>query len=1372
MDVSTTSIDGTTRKVPLEDLPKEELIKKYKGLLTIAQKAKHSKDVVVEENIRLKEQLQQNEVTTNGATQEIIDSLTQQKLDLVTQVETLKHQIKSLSTNLASSECKLNITLTKNNELEIENQSYKRQVNRLTDENEDLIAQLDQLGKQVDELKQLGIEQKQLLLELEKNSETLTSENATLKQEISNLHSETSKLKEFAQVQKMLSVSLEEVKKLHAENASLQETVSNLKRCLSENENVEKLQNDLAKLEALNIKYQQEIKEKNNEIEKYINSTDDLNVQLHRNKAIVEKLKQDLVNTNSKLSDSQIMSSGVTSDLQNSNEKLREKLKFFHSKIVKFAGNVKSLKQDKNILIDNFKEYTEQVMLWKKQLEEISTKLTNELNSIKGENEELQERNAALISNNEQLLKDLNDLKINTECSETESLKNSNKELKEQINELIKEIAELKGNTERLMAERNKLNQKIIEAAENSSELQSELKKIAELETQITNLEVEKQTANEEFLKQKETLESEINKISQHKNNIEAVYSNKVNNLEKTLSDLKEQLNAKTDRTIQLEKIIEETKTQLQLSENKCIDQMQLVDELKTTVQGLEAEKLNYKDMLDTINVLVMNESKFDYQKLVDRLQAISKTSGLENVAELEAKIKSLEVEKQTASEEYLKQKDIEIEYCNKVNTLEKSLSELTEQLNVKATKTNKLEETVKNIRKQFTSCEKKCIKQMQRIQELNKALQELETEKINYKGMLDTINILVLNEPEFDYHKLVQQLQEIPKITDLESTVKQLNSELESAKLTETQLAEKSSQEIIKLVEQIKKLEELNSDLNAKLSFIKDTAEAEVQTEVDANEYEEKISLLKRENAELLTEMNEMNQALKERGETISKQQAYCDEMVKKLQVYETQASKNVSSIALKEETIKNLQEQLTNIKSSGTEKDLQTVVAMKDEEISRLQSEIERLSRETNYAESETLSTSTYSRSEEVNRLKDLEGSWEERYGKLRTLAIKLKGKIRELTTELTKEQNEKAETQQKLGNSVKTVQTLQAKCDQLEDDLEASKTESKNYLKKLDAVAIDISKDKQCLAANEETITKLKSEVEELTKGKVSVEQWKKQVSSKVQSLKKQIEANNLVKKDFEQRIAKLTSDLEEKDQALKAEIEKHKQTKNFLQESNNECKKKSVLNLEMQDYERSVKELSQKLENEKDVINKLKNQLDSQKGTISALREQNKLLEERTQAQEADFASLKSEITINKKKINDLEDTISQKDSKIQLLTQNLEETRLENEELSTELSKVIAEHQKINNTLKAEKDYLRSQNLGLEQRLREVQDAFKLKNHEFDTIEAEYQAYKVRAQSVLRQNQTRDLGLEEKLHEEVASLNTRVGNLTEELNANK
>lgn len=534
---------------------------------------------------------------------------------------------------------------------------------------------------------------------------------------------------------------------------------------------------------------------------------------------------------------------------------------------------------------------------------------------------------------------------------------------------------------------------------------------------------------------------------------------------------------------------------------------------------------------------------------------------------------------------------------------------------------------------------------------------------------------------------------------------------------------------------------------------------------------------LLTQENQELLSEMNEMNQALKERGETISKQMIYCDELLKKVQEYETQFNKYSEMITEKDKKIKFLEENISDLRNDMAMKinlEEENGEARKKEElVSQLMNEIQTLKdklnslNESNCDETETMSTSTISRTDETNRLKDLEGSWEERYGKLRSLAIKQKGKIRELTSELSKEQSERSEIQNKLASSLKNVQSLQNQCDKLQDELDECKKECKDYSKRLENVAHDVSKDKQLLVKNEEIINALKVEIENYKKEKSNTDSWKKQVSAKVQTLKKELEANVLLKREYENKIKQLEADLEQKEKTLRTEMEKHKQTRNSLLESNNECKKQSVLNLEMQDYERSVKDLTQKLEKKQELIGKLKNQIDSQKSTINTLKEQNRLLEEQTQCEEKDLLSANVEINLFKKKINDLEALLMEKDSKINDALDNLERIRMENEDLSTQLSRTVSEHQKIIENLKSEKDHLRNVNLGLERKLREVEDKNKLNEEEFAKIKKDYEAYKIRAQSVLKQNQNRDYGLEEKLTEEIESLRAQIDVLKKE-----
>ncbi|KAF5307790.1 hypothetical protein FQR65_LT06662 [Abscondita terminalis] len=941
MDTATTTTEST-RKNSFDNLSKDEIIKKYQDLIQILKKAINNKETLIKENNELKEKL---EHTNASAKDELVENLTSQKLSLVTNLEDLKSQNDVISSKYSACETRLFETETKLSELDIENQSLKRQTQRLVEDNEQLLKHLDCLEKQ---LKENNLHQiKQDALEIEKKNVC----------------------DELMQKEKIIG-------DLQTSNVELTEKYNELKA------NIETLEKNYQNAEIVICELRATVKESTAQREIYLSESDDLNIELHKNKALVEKLQQDLKTVSSKLTDNQIELSGYTSDLQNTNEKLKDKLKQFHTKIIKLATDVKVLKQHKINILDSFKSYNEQVRTWEVQLKQYSEKIVSEFGEVQIENSKLKVENNTL-------------------------------------NGLIS------------------------------------------------------------------SKEEQLHSLSAH--------------------------------------------------------QTQMLEEQTSLLKQLEELKAKH--------------------------------------IELEEKIKCSEDE------------------------------------------------------------------------------------------------------------KLVQSKKET------------------------------------------------------------------TETSIQVNTIEEQITSIKKENLELLGEMNEMNQALKTRGEVISQQEEYCGELMSKIKERDTVIKDQLDALQQRDEKISNLENSISALRSnSETRKEEidnnQEILAKKEAEIGQLHKEIAQLqekldtsqsldaSQDVSYAESETMSTSTISKTEEYNRIKDLEGSWEERYSKLRTLALKLKSKVRDLTTELNKERHEKLEVQQKLSENMKSCHTLHTQCDTLQDELDENKDKVKEHLRKLDAAALEISNTKKHLADNDETITKLKSEIDVLQKEKTSTDTWKKQISVKVQSLRKEIEAHNLLKKDFENQISKLNQQLDAKDKLLKEEIEKHNYTRNSLQESNIECKKQTVLNLEIQDYERSLKDLTQKLEKKQELINKLKNQIDNQKGAVSNIKEENKGLEEQLQTTEKLHASA-GDVSPRKR-------------------------------DLSSQLSKVVAENQKSYSSLKTEKDYLRGQIMGLEQKLREVTDNLRLKEEEVNEISKEYHGYKVRAQSVLRQNQNRDVGLEEKLLEEVNALKTRTSTLTSEL----
>lgn len=1042
-------------------------------------------------------------------------------------------------------------------------------------------------------------------------------------------------------------------------------------------------------------------------------------------------------------------------------------------------------KHSKNVLqeeIDLLKEQLSKTKVASSGSEEIMEVLTQKNLNLTMNVDKLNNNNKSLLQKLEQSEAELREYQ-----EKLYLLDNENSSFKRQIHRLTEENEQLLGNLDALEKQIEKLNQLGVEQ-------QNQLLQLERQQSVGKNEDFEQRILQNEQLN--ETLETKNNliteltlKLQERQTNIAnanlkekvKIYHSKIVKFAGIVKNLKDDkqyvLNLLKTYTDQ----VEFWKNQLKLAKEKCVIYYKNLEieneELKTKLDDCHKKHNEllcsfeeHKKDMDTHFENELNKHQMELnninEKTKDEIFYLSKQLEENCVINLDLKC---QLDKMLVDIEVYK-KQIEELTNEKVNLGIEQLKTQNQELTLE-------NEFLKNQIVEFNNIELKwnndLSNTLKQIEDYQLKVNNLETEKeINLKQLNDVNTLLSLCNDELNTlkseHSNVNILIEEHKIkiTDYEKLLSELRHEIKSYE----GLGIKSSQEIEKLLQENKNLQFENEKLKQELLEIKDTQKdfntVDCQTDlVLTTELEQLISDLKRENAELLSDMNEMNQELKERGENISKLEAHCEEVLKKLQIYETQANKNIDSISEKEKIIENLAKEI----------DLLTLNKNENDEVTQLKAEIEMLKEKLNsnldssYADTETMSTSTISKTEEMNRLKDLEGSWEERYGKLRTLAIKLKGKIRELNNSLIQHQNDNEELQKKLSINIKTVQNLQTKCDILEDDLDKSQKESKQYLNRLNQVAHDISKDKQQLASKDEVISDLKQKVEQLNQEKQTTDNWKKQVSAKVQTLRKDLESKELIRKELDLKINELNNELQKKDELIVNESESHNQTKALLEQLNGECKKNSMLSLEMQDYERSMKEITKKMEKQQEQVVGLKNQIEKQKSIIDGLKEGNKSLEDKLLVEEHNLYGATSEIGIYKNKISKHEDILKEKDEKIESLTKLVETSRANVEELSIELSKTIAEHQKIDESVKIERDHLRNQNAVLQQNVRELQDDLNLKIEELRNIQKEYAGYKIRAQSVLKQSQNRDVGFEEKLVEEINSLKTKNSTLVTELN---
>ncbi|KAH8347302.1 hypothetical protein KR059_008678, partial [Drosophila kikkawai] len=208
---------------PIEALSKDEIISKYKGLLNIAKKAKQAKDELTEENRMLKEALKRaaEKQSSLPAMQEMVQEFTEKNLILTEQVNTLKRKTKEDSDRLE--------------QFEIENESLKRQLGRLSDENDDLLADVDRMEKAMQQVNALGNEQRKNLELLEVDIAKIKeaeAENSRLREQLVTVNEESTLFQQ--KYQSMKELNSEQRKKFNSLKdrfIDVTRKLKNLKEC-------------------------------------------------------------------------------------------------------------------------------------------------------------------------------------------------------------------------------------------------------------------------------------------------------------------------------------------------------------------------------------------------------------------------------------------------------------------------------------------------------------------------------------------------------------------------------------------------------------------------------------------------------------------------------------------------------------------------------------------------------------------------------------------------------------------------------------------------------------------------------------------------------------------------------------------------------------------------------------------------------------------------------------------------------------------------------------------------------------------------------------------------------------------------------------
>ncbi|XP_034234811.1 GRIP and coiled-coil domain-containing protein 2 [Thrips palmi] len=824
----------------------------------------------------------------------------------------------------------------------------------------------------------------------------------------------------------------------------------------------------------------------------------------------------------------------------------------------------------------------------------------------------------------------------------------------------------------------------------------------------------------------------------------------------------------------------------------------QRLNDLYGQVQKLVDEKDNelrcLQEAQDRDKELSEN-TKMDFTSKIQSLQESLDSAKRENMEENlinEKKIHSLE-ELLLSKDEDIKKQEESISKMNVlVETIQRELNDKQDVLDRFNSKMKDLENQVEAYKTLLD--EKSCKSESQEVEknktidhfkeEISKKDQELCSAENTIMGL----SIELQNAKE-NLAKLEQLSSELSSKVDLLELEKGTSSdniaslERDLADMKNNQLGEEEKQRTLELETQVGELQEALSAKNKLLKSSKVTKfllESQVEHFTTlVEDHTKRIEELKRENDELQNGVLERDEAMQKKCEDISHLSTRVSELENELSAFSqersdlihvrdkikeqlTESENQIKSFEARHSSSLQIEQELREQVTS-----LQAVLSSKDKLIQDLEQEVSKLK---DYAANESTNTevsSTFSlsRAEELSRMKDLEDSFEDKYTKLRVVAVKLKKRVTELTQTLEMERSkmgtEKSDLQAKLtqiASHAKTVQTLQNEVDRLQDLVEEQKKQHQQLSKDLELAVKESASKKFELASVQEELQRTANEKKNLEVSLSSLESALTQAGG------------------LQSEIEKLQKELKEKECIIESFKEEKQSLSEQLEKVCVDAKKKSVLSLEMADMEKSVSELTRQLSSERDRLKSSENEVQQGRVSLSSLEDQLNKIETSLVDKEIENKKLHEKLSLAKEESENLQTKLKEKEATAAQLSNDLEKQRSLVEELNIQCSNLAAKQVQAEEHARHQIDSLSRQVFQLEEHSSALKGSYKALEDELASVKTEFENYKVRAQSVLRQSTKQEDRMissstfhnAEELEVEVERLRVNISNLKENL----
>lgn len=665
--------------------------------------------------------------------------------------------------------------------------------------------------------------------------------------------------------------------------------------------------------------------------------------------------------------------------------------------------------------------------------------------------------------------------------------------------------------------------------------------------------------------------------------------------LTEQLSSLQRKSKEDADRLQQYEIENESLKRQLGRLSDENDDLLADIERMEQAMQQVNALGAEQRKNLELLELDIVKLKEAEAQNVHLRQQIESATEeAKQRATELEELQQKYDSVKQINSEQRKKfnsLKDRFIDVHRKLKNLKECKCVLLETQHEYAASVSKWQQEI--IKASQLLCAKMNSLQQENTQlkEQLQAAQPINQVSGNNKRLLQKVYELerlskIIKEQQQPQRQHNQQQNQLPQNTlDINrvlsklSCVEQLVNIIKGQQISQQSVQPVSTFNSVYFIEKLSQMQRLaqvlqeeRSQQDCAMKLMKQQHEREnaelktnyVELRQQNEDLQTRYQLKENEHTELLAEMRELNEALKARGDVISRMQEQYDKCRKELQT---------------------LTENLTE----------------KSKQLEQMQSRIDEMEQHEHMngdAQSDVLSTSTISRAEELNRLRELDDGYEDKYNKLRSLAVKLKKKLQEQTQQI---QNMEQAGAAKLEAEVEAIKSAQV---QLQQDLNAARAEnqklkSKDKSKSSNVLNLEIEAAEKSLSEVSAKLLAKSTELEALRETLVSKENTITQLRQEISILEQAQDGEATHCKQLKQEIDRMQAQLKDAVHGRQEALFGKKELEQSLEQQ-----KLQVDEIRLQLAE-STQQYESKLKHSQELLNNSVQQLEARQDALTQL-----------------------------------------------------------------------------------------------------------------------------------------------------------------------